>query len=114
MTHAGSRFNDVVLDPGRAHELKFGLISGASEALEPVLSILTEIERIEEIGAGPPRADVGTSAEVRYRYGLDGWLREEKVAKGNMSRLRKGFELPECGLDVAPLPRLEAREPARQ
>ena len=110
VAHPGGCLDDVIADSRRTDELKLGLLLRLCEFAVPILSLFTEIDRIDEVKAGPIHGDVRDSTEIRYGYGFDWRLGEKEVAERSVSRLGEGLELLERWLRLSTLPSLEPRE----
>ena len=108
------RPHDIVPDASGPDELERRFVNREDEVPVPVLTLLTEVDHVQQVGARPTQLSLDSSSEVRNRYGLDRRLRQKQVADRRMRRLREALQLPERGLHFATLPCLDLREAPRQ
>jgi hypothetical protein len=76
--------------------------------------LLTEIDGVQEVGAGREVFRPGHSAEVGNGYALFRGFGKKEEANGNVSGTGKPFQLLESGLKLPLLPIHELRETAQQ
>ena len=88
----------------RSDEGQNRLMFRSSEVAVPFLALLTDVDRVESIGAGASHALVADRAEVRNRNCFDGRFAEEQESDRRVCRAGEVFELLQRGTYLAALP----------
>ena len=114
MPHGRSDLYDVILEAGRADEVKRRLVHGQRELAVPVLALLAQIDRLQEIRAWTAHMDIGDGPEVRNWHPFERRFLEKQKSHWSAGRLRKRLNLLESGPHVAPFPLFESRKPTDQ
>ena len=77
----------------RAHEGKSLVPLGAREATVPLLTLLTDIDGIQQVRAWAADAFIPNSAEIGDGNALDWRLRQEKITDRGVRGLGEAFQL---------------------
>ena len=94
---APRRMIDVGSRRQRADETEGRLVLRARELAVPVLPLLADVDRVEQVGARARDGPVTNSAEVRDWHSLDGWFRQQEKANRSMGGPCEVFELFQRG-----------------
>jgi hypothetical protein len=103
---------DVTSNSNASDERLAGLTHRPRVFLVPSLALLTQIDRLQQIGARPFDATALDRAEIRDRHSLDGRLRQEEIAHRCVGRFREPLELLQGRNGLSALPRFEFRKPS--
>jgi hypothetical protein len=95
---------DAAFRSCRSHERKRRLALDIGELPAPLLTLLAEVDGVEQAGAGPFKTRASPGAEVRDRNALLGRFRKEEETYRHVRRLRKLLDLPERRNNLAAFP----------
>ena len=95
---------DIVRQAGRTDERQRVFPLGAGELPVPVLALLAEIDRVEEVQAGPADRRAADGAEIGDRERFVGRLGREEISDPGVHGLREFLELFESRANIAALP----------
>lgn len=106
--------DNIIAGAGGTDEVERRLMHAPRELPIPVLTLLAQVDGVQQVGARVADVRVGDGAEVRNRNPLYRWFREKQKTDGGVGGLREGFELLERWLDFTALPGFQLPEASRE
>ena len=113
-SHPGRGLPDIAGQSRRTDEWQTIFALRPGEIAIPLLTLLADIDRVEQVRTRPVDSDTGEGAEVRDRQAFDRRLREKQVAHWCVGRLCELLHLLQRRVPLPPFPCLELGNPTSQ